>query len=117
MRLHKYFAIATCCIIVSCSSGPGSDVIPADKMEDILTDMHYADTYSVMVHDSLNAQGNKNKDSLALYYRSILQHHNVSVEDFNESVKWYKINPEQLDSVYAAIIPKISKMETTYPNK
>jgi len=117
MRLHFFATIILACLFVACSTKAGSDVIPANKMQDILIDMHYADTYSTMVPDSLNAPGNKNKDSLAQYYRSILQHHNVSVEDFNESIQWYKINPQELDSVYAAMIPKISKMETVYPNK
>lgn len=116
MRLQKYIIVLLCSLFVACSTNT-SPVVPADKMKDILTDMHYADIYSTMVRDSLNMGSGKNKDSLALYYKSILQHHNVSAEDFDKSIKWYKLNPEQLDSIYAAIIPQISKMESMYPNK
>lgn len=117
MRLRKSIITILCCIVASCTSKSTGDVISADKMKDILTDMHYADTYSSMLNDTLHMSGAKNMDSLAVFYKSILEHHKVSVEEFNESIKWYKLNPEKLDSVYAAMIPMISKMEATYPNK
>ncbi len=117
MRLRKSIITILCCLAASCTSKNADDVIPADKMQNILTDMHYADTYSSMKNDTLHMLGAKNMDSLAVYYKSILAHYKVSVEEFNESIKWYKLNPEQLDSVYAAMIPHLSKMEATYPNK
>lgn len=117
MRLHSAFAIIFCFILISCSSKDGSNVIPSEKMEQILIDMHYADTYSAMAIDTLHAIGSKNNDSLAIFYKSILEHHKVSFEEFNESIKWYKLNPEQLDSVYAAMIPQLSKMESANPIK
>lgn len=117
MRLQKSIITILCCIAASCTSKNAGDVISADKMKNILTDMHYADTYSSMINDTLHMSGAKNMDTLAVYYKSILEHHKVSVEEFNESIKWYKLNPEKLDSVYAAMIPQLSKMEATYPNK
>lgn len=117
MHLRKSIFIVLLCICASCSSNAPNDVIPLNKMKGILIDMHLADTYSSMLNDTIHVSGVKNKDSLALYYKSILQHHNVSVEAFNESVKWYKLNPKELDSVYAGMIPQLSKLETVYPNK
>lgn len=115
MRIY-ILAVCFCAVLISCDNKPGGkDVIAPEKMQLILTDMHYAETYSTMVNDSF--MRNKNKDSLASFYKSILSHHKISMDEFRSSIDWYKMNPEQLDSVYANMIPNLSKQESIYPVK
>ena len=83
----------------------------------MLVDLHYAETYSAMVNDSLHQIRNKNLDSLALYYASIQAHYNVSNESFLKSVDWYKNNPEILDSAYASMILRVSETEAAFQKK
>jgi len=118
MKWRTLFVFA-CVFIASCnlfSDGKG-DVIPADNMQSILSDLHIAEVYSTMVNDSLHQVRDKNKDSLAVYYKSILEHHKVTPEQLTTSIKWYKMNPEKLDSMYANMITHFSKLESEYPVK
>lgn len=86
--------------------------IPPAKMELILTDIHYAETYSSMVNDSLHQVQAKNLDSLSGYYKDILAHHKLTREEFDKGISWYRDNPEQLDSSYKRIITRLSEQET-----
>ena len=49
------------------------------------------------------------KDSMAhYYYQHILQQHNISKDDFDQSMNAYFSNPQALDSMYQKIIQAIS---------
>ncbi|MBS1771662.1 MAG: DUF4296 domain-containing protein [Bacteroidetes bacterium] len=103
--------------VISCGNEKKADVLPADKMQQMLTDIHMAEAYSTMVNDSTHTMRNKNLDSLAVYYKQIFKHYNITPEEFAKSVDWYKKNPEMLDSIYAKIIPELSKQEGIYSAK
>ncbi|XZF16517.1 DUF4296 domain-containing protein [Chitinophagaceae bacterium MMS25-I14] len=88
--------------------------IPAGKMKQVLLDIHIAESWSSMcVTDSLKQHPSreKNMDSLAVYYNSILKHYNITSDEFQSSMQWYQHHPDELDSVYANIIPELSKLE------
>ena len=86
--------------------------LPPDKMQRLLFDIHLAETYSMTLHeDSTKRNVERNQDSLALFYRSIFKHHQITEKEFDESFDWYKQNPEQLDSIYASMISEMSKLE------
>ncbi len=85
---------------------------PKEKMVDILTDIHFAETYSTMVNDTSLHTTNKNIDSLGKYYKSILEHHDITLEQFKSSMEWYADNTEELDSVYARVLDKMSMVES-----
>jgi hypothetical protein len=97
-------------LLASCKR-KGEPAIQPAQMEKILTDIHIAEAYSVMVNDSLHHIRNKNYDSLAVYYNDIFAHYHVSKEQFIKSIAWYKNNPEDLDSVYAHMLITTGKME------
>lgn len=90
-----------------------ADLIPREKMKVVLTDIHLAEVYSTMVNDSSGIR-NKNLDSLAYYYKTILAHHDVTFENFKESFYWYRQHPQELDTVYQDMMPIISTYEGTY---
>jgi hypothetical protein len=85
--------------------------LPREKMTAIVTDLHLAEVYSSMVDDSTHKTTNKNLDSLAYYYKSILAHHSVSMQEFSNSLKWYSRETAQLDSVYVNVLAEISIQE------
>ncbi len=82
-------------------------------MEQILLDINLAEAYSTMVRDSLHKLGNKNPDSLAKYYKDIFNHHNVTREQFEKSLYWYKAHPDDLDTLVNNILPVVTKMTLT----
>ncbi len=85
--------------------------IPPKKMEAILTDLHMAEAYSMMLDDSLHRAIHKNTDSLAVYYRDVMAHHNVSEADLKESLAWYKDNVKDFDTAYGNVIVRIATIE------
>lgn len=103
-------AVVCCTMLFSCTEADKPH-LPREKMKDIITDIHLAEVYSTLVTDSLHRPTNKNLDSLALYYKSILAHHKVSLGDFQNSVDWYMQNPKELDSAYVSVMAEISTLE------
>jgi uncharacterized membrane-anchored protein YhcB (DUF1043 family) len=91
--------------------------IPADKLEKILYDMQLADVYSQSVRkDTTENYGQKNKDSLARYYNEIFAHYNVTSEQFQKTMNWYKEHPPKLDSVYNNVLNRMSTDEENIRN-
>jgi len=83
-------------------------------MQSVLEDIHLAEAYSVLVSPDSVATNEKNYDSLALYCRLIFKHYNITSAEFEQSLDWYKRNPEELDSIYANMIDQIQELETKY---
>lgn len=71
-----------------------------------------ADVYSQSVRkDTTESYGIKNQDSLSRYYNEIFAHYNVTYEQFNTTMQWYKEHPMSLDSVYNNVLTRISAEE------
>lgn len=83
-------------------------------MTNILLDVHFAEAYSSMLkNDSLHKKyNNKNIDSLAVFYKQILNKHQVSVDLFDSAIKWYSIHPQEMDSVYTHLLPILDSLKT-----
>lgn len=86
--------------------------LPPKEMQKILLDVHTAEVYSSLVKkDSLHLQDNRNMDSLSRYYKEIFAHYHITKEQFDQSLNWYRDNPEELDSVYALMIPRLNTLQ------
>jgi len=106
-------ALAALILLFACRSKTRNygDHISPKTMENILLDINMAEAYSLMVKDSLHKGGSKNSDSLAAYYKYIFDHYHITNEEFNENYDWYKSHPEDLDSIYTAMIPVITRWQ------
>lgn len=82
-------------------------------MKNILGDIHFAEAYcSLLPTDSLQKKtSNKNTDSLAVFYKQILDKNKVSITEFENALKWYSLHPQQLDTVYAKIMPVMDSIK------
>ncbi|HRO42769.1 MAG TPA: DUF4296 domain-containing protein [Flavipsychrobacter sp.] len=112
---RKLFAFCSLFILLfSCRQKETAHIAP-QQMQQILFDIHLAESYSTALHsDSTKRNTERNLDSLAVFYRSVFQHHNITQQQFEESLDWYKQNPEDLDSIYARLIPEMGKLEAKY---
>jgi hypothetical protein len=82
-------------------------------MQHLLEDLHLAETYSIEVNrDSVQRRNEKNYDSLAAYYQTILKHYDISMAQLEQSLQWYKLHPDQLDSIYANMIEAMPLLDT-----
>ena len=112
----RYFTIIFCAaaLLTSCDleDTPPATNIPARTVEKILYDMQLADVYSQSVRkDTTESYGIKNQDSLARYYNEIFTHYNVTYEQFNTTIQWYKEHPMNLDTIYNNVLTRISAEE------
>ncbi|RYD55831.1 MAG: DUF4296 domain-containing protein [Sphingobacteriales bacterium] len=101
-------------LLLACQQRQEESPMPKDKMEQLVVDLHMAEVYSSIGRDSTYSVSAKKMDSLAVYYNDVLRHHNITQDQFNEIVNWYKVNPQELDSVYAKVIPRLTEMEAKY---
>ncbi len=98
-------------LIVSCETKEELPHLELDKMKTVLTDIHFAEVYCTLVNDSTHELRNKNVDSLAVYYLDILSHHNITMDDLEQSIVWYQKHPDQLEKVYQDMIPDVATMQ------
>ena len=110
--MRKILYIFSCSMLLAVSCGDTEKApIPREQMVGMITDIHLAEVYSTMVNDSLHRTVNRNVDSLAYYYKSILNHYGVSMQQFKEALDWYSSRPEQLDTAYIKALENLSTME------
>jgi hypothetical protein len=96
-------------VSTACKRGQVGGHLSPEEMAPILADLHLADAYSSMVHDSMRAVIGKNYDSLAIWTKSILAKHHITQKEFNESMDWYRDRPVELDSLYMRVVPLLDK--------
>lgn len=108
--MQKSLAIIICLVLAftSCKE-QDQPHLSRKQMQNILTDLHLAEVYSTMKNEDNSS--NKNMDSLAYFYKSILEHHNVKVSDLKSSLEWYSNNAKELDSVYINVMTELSTIE------
>lgn len=103
-------------LLVACKQDK-NDHLPADKMEKVLIDIQLAEVYSTMAgKDSVHTEL-KNNDSLAVFYREVLDHHGLTLEQFEKSLDWYREHPDKLDTVFVRSINTLGKQEQQLQKK
>ena len=82
------------------------NIIEEQKMVRILADLHVMDGYmtTLMYSDSLKMSG-KN------YYTTIYQKHKITKSIFEQSLKYYSMQPVLLDSMYTQVENILKKKE------
>ncbi|MEI8280759.1 MAG: DUF4296 domain-containing protein [Bacteroidota bacterium] len=84
-------------------------------MQQMIRDIHLAEAYCMSIPDSTHS--GKNKDSLARFYKEIFAHYKISEQDFDKGLEWYRLHPDDFDSVYGRVITDLGKIEATIPKK
>lgn len=102
MRLH-YLILAFVVLLTSCSNT--EERIPKEEFIDLLIDLHVFDAISM----DFNIKSQLSElDSLTLH-ASILEKHNTTKENFENTMKWYTENPDLLAEVYNEVFGTIDK--------
>lgn len=91
--------------------------LPIEKMKAIMLDLTIAESYSGIISDSTHRVGVKNADSLAAFYKAVFAHHNITRESYEQSLTWYKGNPEAMDSIFSALIPVVTALHDSTKKK
>ncbi|HNW68941.1 MAG TPA: DUF4296 domain-containing protein [Bacteroidales bacterium] len=111
--IKKILILLVCLVAVTACSKEKKvsippEVIPPDQMVQVLVDFHLAE--ASLVQASLDQ---KNVDSLNnLYFYQILQKHQINYKKYNESLKFYSSNLEELHKIYGDVVSELSKTQT-----
>jgi len=109
ITMHYLFkGIFIILFITACNSkNQNSAILPEDKMKEVLMDLHLTDAagrQSVIEYNGSNLV--KNKQVL-----EVLQKHNLTIEQFNQNLKFHIEDVEKFDVFYDQIIEKFRDKE------
>lgn len=110
LPLLRFLGLALLCF-ASCKAPKEKPPIPFQDMKALMLDIHLAETYSQGLGDTTGNKFDKNYDSLPVFYASVLKHHNLTFEEFNEALQWYRDRPMQMDSLYAGILDQLNTLK------
>lgn len=112
-RAHKlkttaYIGLISCLIFfVSCGDKEIPIPLSEEKLVDIMIDMHIAEAMIEKLPVS-------DRDTVGhVYYRMIYREHEVSQEDFDESMKVLREDPERLNAIYVLVMEQLNVLEAT----
>lgn len=95
-------AVVVLSLLSACADKPKGNVIPPDKLEDVLYDYHLA---QVMISD-LPSSDRFKKD---FYFDYVYDKHGVTQEEIDSSLVYYARHPEGLSLIYSNLSAKITQ--------
>lgn len=106
----RYIIFSVLFFCLSCNIGnkPPQNIIPKDKMIDILVDLHLTD--GMFTINEIRMEMAK-KDSIN-FYNVIFENHGYSRSDFDTSVYYYSHNINEYNKIYIEVLNRLSEMET-----
>lgn len=82
-------------------------VLPPDRMESLLTDLQLVDAaINLEQRDGLPPE-----ETAEPYFKEVLGEHEVSQEEFEESMRYYAYHLDELHAIYEQVIVRLSEME------
>lgn len=111
LRIAKHLLISAVALIVTLSGCTKNDkpanLIPRDKMKNILTDMHLIESrsYRIVKDDSA-------KSVTKASYLFIFKKYNIDTAQLRTSMEYYLSNPEMMDQMYEEMIDSLQKRQS-----
>ncbi|MBN4062285.1 DUF4296 domain-containing protein [Bacteroidales bacterium AH-315-I05] len=114
--MRKLLLILTVALFFSCKNDEviiSSDVISEEKMVAVLTDIQLVEAAKAR-----NLIPGTDKITTTLeYYGEILQKHEISQQQFEDSYSVYKDHPEMLGKIYDKVLEELSKKQAEASNE
>jgi hypothetical protein len=114
--MRKLPVLLLLCILLSCHGNNSvhvpEGIIEPDSMVTLLTDIHIFQAnlqLGYFQNDSANASHKA--------FLDILEKHNLSQEDYNESIRFYTFHPVLLDSVYEKVLNNLNQQKAELMGK
>ncbi|MBU1011702.1 MAG: DUF4296 domain-containing protein [Bacteroidetes bacterium] len=98
-------------LLISCTQNQKKDaklVISEEKMIDILFDVQLSEAYLANNRDLGEGE---NKSLSAKYYKDIFEKHQISRQQFDESLKFYQNNLPKLRILYDSVAKRIEYLK------
>jgi hypothetical protein len=84
------------------------NLIPTEKMIDILTDVHIAE--ALLTQHQMH--GKNTTYYTALYNTTILKKYKITRKSFMESIRYYAYNTVELEKIYTEVVTNLVKKQT-----
>ncbi|HVI46550.1 MAG TPA: DUF4296 domain-containing protein [Chitinophaga sp.] len=111
----KLIVTGMCLYFISCADAGKvpAKIIAKQKMSAILIDMSLADAYgNDATAETMRLPDSLRQEKIKVYYKQILNLHQVSVPEFTSSYAWYEEHPDRLREVFEIVQAEISKMKS-----
>lgn len=82
-------------------------IIPKEKMIVILADVQITEAYI----DDLRKSGHPTKDSSILYFEKVFKKHDITPNDFEQSLLFYKGDLEGMDEMYKKVVTRLNELK------
>lgn len=108
-----FYLVVVFLMVSSCSSDSTddtdipADLIPRDKMVIILADMQISEAFL----DDLRKTGVRTSDSSLLYFQKVFKKNQVSPQEFESSLLYYKKNLVQMDMIYTDVVTRLNELK------
>lgn len=104
---HIVFTLfISCGLLVSCHEE--KPPIPKEKMADILTELHMAESFAQLLPIDQGGYMTKNYDTMLVLYSNIYAKNNLDTLQFKEAIAWYEARPKEFDEVYERVLETLS---------
>lgn len=88
--------------------------IPFEKMQALMTDIYVAEVEAAFIDSSRTLEKEKNIEVLSQSYASILNHYQVSFEEFKDAYIWYTLHPQIMDSLFQGMLTQNDSLQKVY---
>jgi len=93
-------------ILFACKQKIPKDIIPPDKMQYILYDIHVVDGYISTISNL-----DSSRKVASAYYKGIFKKYGIDSAKHAQSMKYYYAHPAELSEVYKVISNKLEKQK------
>ena len=103
-------------LISSCSSSVEipSDVLPKEKMIEVLTDVQQAEA---LIQFSALERNDSTRTIAYGYYKSVFEKNKITAEQFRKSFTFYANHLDMMDKMYEEVLVNLSKREAEINNE
>lgn len=115
--MHRYniiFFILSFTFVLSCNNTSQKDdaqssdtIIPREKMIVILADIQITEAYI----DDLRKSGHQTKDTSMAYFKKVFKKHDITPDEFEQSLLFYKKDLENMDELYKNVVTRLNELK------
>lgn len=109
LSLGLFLALISCTQKMDKVVVPPEDLIHRDTLVNILVDLRLYE--ATMAYEQRQASRKLN-DKKYFLYKSIINKHNITREQFERSYEFYQEDIRQMDEIYADVITKLSLLKS-----
>ena len=116
--MRIWYVIATVFFLWSCSSQEANEtkpegVLDGERLTALLVDLQQIEGANNLKY----FQGDTGQANYGLLYETMFTKHETTKAQFDSSMAWYAVNPEEMELIYDNVIEELMKMDAEEANQ